>query len=181
MKCFIHLGCYPHPQFCNAPISQQAMGCVLGLEACRTHVPNPCSGHRLSLEICYLLLFLVFPLFWPEAHTMHFLLSLCEQSPAMAFHPLCESPKASSDTEQQEFLHPQSWHWFLRHMAAQRTQPAIVLNTPFPAPKPKVSKLISLAAPLCVSAWTPLHLPYPSLKQQHKAPTQRSRVKNIPI
>lgn len=30
--------------------------------------------------------------------------------------------------KQQEFLHPQSWHWFLRHPAAQRTQPAIVLT-----------------------------------------------------
>lgn len=130
MKGFIHLSCHPHPQFWDAPISQQAMGCVLATEAGKSHVPSPCSAHRLPLEISYLLLFLVFPLFWPESGTMHFPPSRCEQSPAMVLHPLCESPEASSETEQQEFLHPPSWHWFFRHLLAQRPRPAAVLTHP---------------------------------------------------
>lgn len=101
---------------------QWAMSLVQRLARAMPQVP------ALPLEISYLLLFLVFPQFWPESCTMHFPLSLCEQSPAMVFHPLCESPEASSDMEQQEFLHPQSWHWFFRHLAAQRTQPAAVLT-----------------------------------------------------
>lgn len=179
MKCFIHLGCHPHPQFQNAPVSQQAMGCVLGLEACNTHVPSPCFAHRLPLEISYLLLLLVFPLFWPESpynalSPQPVWAEPCYGLPPPPWEPWSllwpQSSKNSytltADTGfSNTWLHKEHNHLLFSRTSLCSKAKGIQIDQ-------------SCSTIMCVS----LNSPSPSisfLKTEHRAPTQRPRVKII--
>lgn len=75
------------------------------------------------------------------------------------------SPEASSDHRAARIPTPSQLTPAFQTPGCIKNTTIYCSHAPLSALKPKASKLISLAAPLCVSAWTPLHLPSPSLKQ----------------
>lgn len=163
----------------------------LGLWTCKTYVPSPCSAHTLPLEISYLSFLLIFPAVLTRVTIRQPLLSACI-SPALPRPPTqpCGSLKllclqqgghggAASPSTLSEFTPVFQTPGCLKHTRAYCS------HSHFSPPKPKASKLISLAAhnrkstPLCLSARTHLLLLALPLKQQCKAPDWRPRVKII--
>lgn len=138
-----------HPWFWEAPILQQPMGCVLDLETCKTHVWSFCSAYKLCPEksCCFIL---VFPLVWPESlyndlfsqstwiypsHGLPLIL-MGALKPALAStggHNRAAIIPASSELTQV----------FQTPGYPEHTTPTVLAL--LPPPKPKASKLISLA------------------------------------